>query len=181
MRRGNMLRRKDKLFNQEIEAIRQLIQSAAKPFPENKKLQKERTGRSSSDIEYFGRTYFPHYITAQNSALHNYICERYPSMIIRSIETGLGDKQSDAAPRGNAKSTWTTLILPLWCTAFKYRSFPLIVSETATQAEDFISFVKAELEVNERLNQDFPKLCGEGPIWRADTIITNNGVKIRGA
>jgi len=36
------------------------------------------------------------------------------------------------------------------------------------------------LETNERLKQDFPDLVGEGPMWRADAIITRNGVKIRG-
>jgi predicted phage terminase large subunit-like protein len=169
-----------KKFDLEIEAIRALIQSSAKPFPEDKKAQKERIEQGSRDMEYFGKTYFPHYITAPCSALHHYICERYPAMIFKSIETGEGDRQADAAPRGNAKSTWADLILVLWCSAFKYRSFPLIVSDTASQAEDFIQFIKAELEVNERLAQDFPKLCGQGPIWRADTLITKNGIKIKG-
>ncbi len=171
---------KEKFFNKEIEAIRSIIQSAAKPFPSDKKAQKERTARAKTDLEYFGRTYFPHYIRSGSSDLHRYICKRFPEMVFRSIETGIGDKEADAAPRGNAKSTWTTLIFILWVAAYKYRQFPLIVSETSTQAEDFISFIKAELETNERLAQDFPDLCGEGPIWRADTVVTRNGIKMRG-
>ncbi len=175
----------DKKFDLEIEAIRQLIQTAAKPFADpstgsGRAAQKQRIDRGSWDMEYFGRTYFPHYIQAPSSAFHHYICDRYPAMIRRSIETGEGDKQADAAPRGNAKSTWADLILVLWCAAYKYRSFPLIVSDTASQAEDFIQFIKAELELNERLAQDFPKLVGQGPIWRADTLITKNGIKIKG-
>lgn len=169
-----------KKFDLEIEAIRSLIQSSAKPFREDKEGQKKRIDRASDDLEFFGRTYFPHYIEAPCSEFHKYICERYPAMINRSIETGIGDKEADAAPRGNAKSTWVDLVLALWCTAFKYRRFILIVSDTASQAEDFIQFLKAELEVNERLAQDFPKLVGQGPIWRADTIITKTGIKIRG-
>jgi hypothetical protein len=102
-------------------------------------------------------------------------------MIFHAIETGEGDREADAAPRGNAKSTWTTLILPVWCMAYKYRTFILPVSETALQAQDFLSFIKVELTDNERLKQDFPDLCGEGPVWRADTIITRNGCKVRGA
>lgn len=171
---------KDKQFNKEIETLRALIQASAKPFVDNKKAQKDRLEKAAKDLEYFGRTYFPHYIAAPSSALHEYIAARFPEMILTSIQTGVGDKEADAAPRGNAKSTWTTLILPLWCAAFKYRMFPLIVSETTTQGIDFISFIKAELETNERLAQDFPNLCGEGPVWRADTIITRNGVKLRG-
>lgn len=171
---------KEKSFNKEIEAIRSLIQSSAKPFPSDKKAQKERIERGRGDLEYFGRTYFPHYIAAPSSALHKYICKRFPEMIDKSIKTGIGDKEADAAPRGNAKSTWTTLVFVLWVMAYKLRRFPLIVSETASQAEDFISFIKAELETNERLSQDFPDLCGEGPIWRSDTIVSRNGIKVRG-
>lgn len=171
---------KQKFFSKEIEAIRSIIQTAAKPFPADKKAQKERTTRGRQDLEYFGRTYFPHYIRSGSSDLHRYICTRFPQMIEKSLETGVGDKEADAAPRGNAKSTWTTLIFVLWVAAYKLRHFPLIVSETSSQAEDFISFIKAELETNERLAQDFPDLCGEGPIWRADTIVTHNGVKVRG-
>ncbi|NOZ81262.1 MAG: phage terminase large subunit [DPANN group archaeon] len=171
---------KERKFDREIEALRALILSKAKPFRESREAQRERVGRAAMDLDYFGRTYFPHYIEAPGSALHEYICTRYPEMIIQAMETGIGDREADAAPRGNAKSTWTTLVLPLWCAAYRYRTFSLIVSETAAQSEDFIQFIKAELETNERLKQDFPDLCGEGPIWRASTIITRNGVKIRG-
>lgn len=170
----------DKKFNKELETLRTLIQATAKPFKDDKKAQKERVTCASKDMEYFGKTYFPHYITAPSSELHKYICDRYPQMVLKSIATGIGDKEADAAPRGNAKSTWTTLVMPCWVAAYKYRLFPLIVSETNAQATDFISFIKLELETNERLAQDFPLLCGEGPIWQADTIITRNGVKIKG-
>lgn len=171
---------KDKLFDRAIEELRQQIQSSARPFPADKKAQRERIAAAKKSMKYFGKTYFPHYVTSPPSALHEYICTRFPEMIERAEETGVGDKESDAAPRGNAKSTWTTLILVLWVAAFKKRKFPLIVSETNAQAVDFVSFIKLELENNERLAQDFPELCGEGPIWQADTIITRNGVKIRG-
>ncbi len=174
------LNKQEKKLNREIESLRSLIQSSTKPFSENKREQKERIERASNDLEYFGRTYFPHYMEKPSSELHRYFCKRFVEMIKTSVKTGIGNKESDAAPRGNAKSTWTTLALPLWCAAFKYRKFSLIVSETATQAEDFIQFIKLELESNERLAQDFPNLCGEGPIWRSDTIITQNGIKIRG-
>lgn len=175
------LSNREKIFNKEVEELRRLIQSATKPFPDDKKAQRERIEAGAKDLEYFGQTYFPHYTTAPSSALHKYICKRFPDMIFKAIETGLGDKEADAAPRGNAKSTWASLILVIWCAAYKYRRFPLINSETNSQAADFIQFIKLELENNERLAQDYPKLCGEGPVWRNDTIITRNGIKVRGA
>ena len=172
---------KKRLWDREVEAIRLQIQAAAKPFPDDKAEQKQRKARAERDMAFFGRTYFPHYFSKPASALHHYFAERYPAMIERAITTGEGDKEADAAPRGNAKSTWTTFLLPAWVAAFRKRRYPLIVSETRGQAEAFLSFIKLELETNDRLKQDFPELAGEGPVWRSDQIITRNGVKIQAA
>jgi predicted phage terminase large subunit-like protein len=170
----------ERQFNREVEDLRRLIQSAAQPFSDNKKEQRERIRRGEKDLEFFGRTYFPHYIARPASELHKYFCEKYPAMIEAAIETGIGDKEADAAPRGNAKSTWTSFILPIWCAVYKKRSYPLIVSETKDQAESFIQGIKLEFESNERLKQDFPNVCGIGGVWKADEIVTCNGVKIEG-
>ncbi|MBI5075622.1 MAG: phage terminase large subunit [Nitrospirae bacterium] len=170
----------EKKFNKELEALRGIIQSAAKPFPDDKQAQKERIARAEKDMEYFGRTYFPHYISSPSSKLHKYFCTRYPEMIERAVKTGEGDKEANAAPRGNAKSTWGTFVLPLWCAVYKKRTYTLIVSETLSQSESFVQAIKAEIESNERLKQDFPAVCGEGPIWQSDTIVLRNGVKIQG-
>ena len=48
-----------KKFDLEIEAIRALIQTSAKPFREDAKAQKERIAKAGKDLEFFGRTYFP--------------------------------------------------------------------------------------------------------------------------
>jgi len=170
-----------KSFDREVEALRQQIQATARPFPDDRQAQRERKRRAEGDFEFFARTYFPHYFECASSDLHRYFAERYPAMIFRAKEIGEGDKEADAAPRGNAKSTWTTLFLPMWCIASRHRHYIMPVSETAAQAESFLSFIKVELETNERLKQDFPEICGEGPVWRALMIVTRNGVKVHAA
>jgi predicted phage terminase large subunit-like protein len=172
---------KRRLFDKEVEALRQVIQASAKPFPEDKKAQKERKARAEKDLDFFNRTYFPHYFTKPSSRLHKYFAERYMAMIDKAFTTGAGDKEANAAPRGNAKSTTGTFGLPVHCAAYRKRRYPLLVSETRGQAETFLSFIKIELETNERLAQDFPELVGEGPVWRVDQIITRNGIKIQAA
>lgn len=172
---------KERQFNKEVEALRSQIQAATQPFPADKKAQRARTARAEHDMELFGRTYFPHYISSPSSALHKYFCKRYPEMIETAIITGVGDKEADGAPRGNAKSTWATFILPLWSAVFGKRKNILIVSETNAQATDFIQAIKLEIESNERLKQDYPYFAGEGSRWQADDIITRNGVRIFGA
>ncbi len=174
-----MARVKEKIFDREIEELRQLIQASTKPFPADKKAQRERIARSEKDLDYFGRTYFPHYITKPSSAFHKYICKRLPEMIERSIATGIGDKEANAAPRGNAKSTWTTFAFYLQNIVFKKRRFQVIVGDIDEQANEFLSKIKLELEENERLAQDYPDACGAGPVWRVDTIITRNRTKLR--
>ncbi|MCP3942206.1 MAG: phage terminase large subunit [Desulfobacteraceae bacterium] len=170
-----------KKLNKEIEALRELVQAQTTPLPGGKKESKERIARSAKDLEFFAKTYFPHYLIKPSSKFHQYQYEKLQKLILNADEHGDGDKQADAAPRGNAKSTNCTLILPLWCAAYKYRLFHLLVSETASQGEDFLTFIKVELESNERLKQDFPDMCGEGPVWRAMNIITSNGIRIKAA
>ena len=47
------------------------------------------------------------------------------------------------------------------------RKFIGLVSDTTEQAADFLEFIKAELDANERLREDFPEACGEGKVWKA--------------
>lgn len=178
---GKSMSLSKKKINQELEALRELIQAETTPLPAGKKETRVRIDRASTDLEFFARTYFPHYLSKPSSKFHKYQYHRLPELILNAVRAEVGDKQADAAPRGNAKSTNCTLILPIWCAAFKYRMFHLLVSETAAQGEDFLSFIKVELESNERLKQDFPDMCGEGPVWRAMNIVTNNGIRIKAA
>ncbi len=87
-----------------------------------------------------------------------------------------------AAPRGTAKSTVTTLILPLHRIAFKDPSedeFIVIVSESQAQSVNFLSRIKYHLTHS----QPFKELFGDqGPNtatrWAQTDIITANGVRI---
>lgn len=169
----------EKTFDREIEALRQQMQSAARPFPADKKAQRERIARGEKDMEFFGRTYLPHHIKKPSSKFHKYSCQKLPEMIERSIATGIGDKEASAAPRGNAKSTWRTIVFYLWCIVYKKRKFEVIASDTEEQAVEFLSTIKLNLEENERFQQDFPEACGAGPLWRSDVIVTKNRIKVR--
>ena len=111
--------------------------------------------------------------------MHKNLYAKYQKLVLRSVKTGKGAKDVEAAPRGNAKSTLASLILPIWCIVGDRRRFIAIVSETSEQAEEFLEFIKAELEVNDRLREDFPGACGAGRIWKQGQIITRNDVKVK--
>lgn len=173
----NKKRLTEKQYDLEILDLRARIHAEATPFPDDTpEKQKARKERGAADPEYFGKTYFPHYIKASSSELHSYLCERFKAAVLDTTE---GHKDAMAAPRGNAKSTWTTLVLPLWCVVNGYKKFIGILSDTTEQAGDFLEFIKEELLSNERLAQDFPDAVGEGPKWAYGNITTNNGIKLK--
>lgn len=60
-----------------------------------------------------------------------------------------------AAPRRHAKSTAITLAYVLAAVVFRERSYVLIISDTITQATQFLNDVKRELIDNERLKELF--------------------------
>lgn len=117
--------------------------------------------------------------------MHRHFYRRFQQAIDRAQsprQRGQGSfptRIAQAAPRGHAKSTITSLILPLWCIAAEKRKFIGLVSDTTEQSAEFLEFIKAELEVNERLREDFPQACGEGRTWKTGQIVTANGVKLK--
>lgn len=160
--------------------IRAAIGRAVSPFPKNRKEDiRRRRDRALKSLPWFAKTYFPHYLTDPPSIMHQALYATYQQIILDAVKTGRGRKQVEAAPRGHAKSTLTTLILPLWCIVGQYRKFISIISDTGPQAQEFLEFIKAELEANERLQSDFPEACGRARPWRLGHIVTRNGVGIK--
>jgi predicted phage terminase large subunit-like protein len=64
----------------------------------------------------------------------------------------------------------------LYCITHKLKEFIILISDTASQAEEFLSNIRGELEDNPRLREDFGNLVGD--VWKADDIITNNQVRV---
>jgi len=163
------------------EELRKKILAELAPFASSSPEERNKRIESARDnLESFALTYFPHHLHDKPSQMHHELYAKYAKLIDRAEKNGTGSKDCNAAPRGNAKSTLTTLILPLWCIAFKKRKFIGVLSDTTEQAQEFIDGIKAELEVNERLREDFPKACGEGRRWRVGEIVTSNSIKVKG-
>ena len=87
-----------------------------------------------------------------------------------------GQRVAIAAPRGNAKSSIVSLIFILWCILYKKKNFIILLSDTSSQAEEFLSNIRNEIENNERILSDFGSLKGE--TWKADDIVTANQVRV---
>ena len=128
-----------------------------------------------NDLYLFAIRYFPHYLKKPSSQLHKFL---YSTLARDVNKYSRGVKWAIAAPRSNSKSSIVSGIFPIWCLCFKKKKFILMISDTLSQAEDFLYDIKQELEFNEKLLRDFPEVCGKGPLWRTNEIITRNGIKI---
>lgn len=99
------------------------------------------------------------------------------AVIEEAILEGKIKNISRAAPRGYAKSTLISLILPLWCIIYGYKRYILIVSDTAGQANDFLSGIRDELDNNELLISDYGMF--KGVVWTNSDIITMTDVRVQ--
>jgi len=132
--------------------------------------------RSQKECIFFGNRYFPHLIT-QN-------CSPFHYDLIRIAESPEFDRVSILAPRGHAKSTWLSIVFPIWKIVNNRDIKIIIVSDTGDQAEMFLRAIKDELEANERLVEDFgafyQKPGSSSPnVWRACdiTVMRNSRAK----
>lgn len=123
---------------------------------------------------FWDQHYFPHYGKAAPSALHEYLYERLPVI----VNTPAGQRDAIAAPRGEAKSTKVSMSFVLWCVVTGAKHYVVIVMDAFEQAAEMLEAIKAELEANPRIANDFPEACGQGKVWRAGVIVTANGRKV---
>ena len=123
--------------------------------------------QAQKDCIFFGCRYFPHLLTQECAPFHH--------ELIRIVELCGSDRISILAPRGHAKSTWLSVIYPIWKVTTNRDIKIIIVSDTGDQAEMFLRAIKDELEANERLIEDFgpfyqkPK-TGSPNVWKAGDI-----------
>ena len=123
--------------------------------------------KALDDCIFFGNRYFPHFINLRSSKFH--------SRLIEIVESGENDRISILAPRGHAKSTWLSIVYPIWKIVNNREIKIIIVSDTGDQAESYLRSIKDEFEANERLINDFgafhekPK-SGSPNVWKAHDI-----------
>jgi len=154
--------------------FRQKIEAEVDGFAADAAAGVERRTRAQDDLEFFARTYFPHYVKRANSVLHDWLYRELPAMAQRADSQCL----AIAAPRGEAKSTLTTQIFVLWCVLTGRKRYVIIGMDAFDQAAIMLEAIKAELEVNPRLRLDFPEASGAGRVWNAGVIVTSNNAKI---
>lgn len=161
------------------DAMRRTIESNVLGFDNDPKARAKRVKAVHDPIQgfrFFCKTYFPHYIDETESVLHKHLFKRLPE--ISALNKGV--REGIIAPRGEAKSTIATQLHTLWEIITEQTHFTIIIMDAfETQAAPMLEAIKAELDTNPRLIQDFPKITGAGPVWRSGEMITRNNIKVK--
>lgn len=179
-----MAKRKKTLkeFQQElaeyIASVRQTIEAECDGFSTDPAAKAARLAAVADPVtgyEYFVDNYFPHYVRhTARSELHKHLFKRLPQV----VASDSGENDAMAAPRGEAKSTLVTQLFTLWCIILGLKHYPVIIMDAIDQAYPMLEAIKAELEFNPRLKNDFPAVCGQGRVWRMGTAVTANNIKV---
>jgi len=157
--------------------LRRHIETDCQAFPLDAAATSTRRARviaGADGFKFFCQTYFPHYCTAQPGILHDFLFVALPAL----VDDPRGRKLALAAPRSEAKSTIATQLFTLWCVVRACKHYIVIVMDALDQALPMLEAIKAELDSNPRLQQDFPEACGQGRVWQQRVILTTNNIKI---
>ncbi|KLU14810.1 phage protein, partial [Xenorhabdus griffiniae] len=161
-----------------ITSLRQTIEAECLGFDADANAADERRRQVDDAAEgysFFVQTYFPHYVRhPSRSQLHNYLFTRLPQI----VASPAAESDAIAAPRGEAKSTLVSQLFVLWCIIRGIKRYPVIIMDSIDQAYPMLEAIKAELEYNPRLCNDYPDICGQGRTWQMGTIVTRNNIKV---
>jgi len=144
----------------------------------NKELSRLRRIEGGKSVLAFAMLYMKHHIHFTPSEAH---LEIYRLLDIATVERG--KKIAIAAPRDFGKSTLITLIYIIYCICYSKEEFIVILSNTASQANQILDNIKKELTENELLKADFPEVFESNSKfkqlrWRQSDIITRNKILV---
>jgi hypothetical protein len=107
----------------------------------------------------FALLYLPHHLRSPETGGVTSLAEHHITIAGIASRWRRPDRHRDIviAPRYSAKSTWK-LLVTAWALAHGHRRFALWVSDSAGQEELHLATLRAELETNRLLAQDYPQL-----------------------
>ena len=117
--------------------------------------------------------YFNRYLTKPPSPMHAWLAEE-----LGHFAGMRGQRRCTIGPRGSAKSTWVSLIYPLYCALEGTEKYIILASDTESQSSLLLANIKTELTNNPLIMSDYSAVAGEGPVWRSDRIVLRNGTMI---
>jgi predicted phage terminase large subunit-like protein len=146
----NMTRRE---FDERIKDLTKLITEQTIAFADDSALKKvERISRAKTDLIYFAKTYFPHYIYSEFADFH----VEELSDIQEALDTNQTSIVAEAWFRGSGKSSLLAVILPIWAGITKRSYFTIFSGADRELTRERTICAKLEFVYNGRLRYDYP-------------------------
>ena len=120
------------------------------PLPEV--VNPDRKSACERNFQLFCESYFPETYSLAWSPDHLKVIEKIETAVLK------GGLFALALPRGSGKTTITESAA-LWSMLYGHREFVVLIGATESAALELLDSLKTELEVNERLAEDFPEVC----------------------
>lgn len=166
-------------------SLKEIIHSNTTLDPQGKET---RINRQFIDVDFFRKTYFPHYyylpgksaLQADLEVIYQRIKERSICASKALLDDVKSEKFAIAAPRGHGKSTDVSVVFVIWCIVNDLKHFITLFSDAIELTETLIEGIKAELSENDNLKADFPHATGIGKRWKIGDIVTKNGIRVKG-
>lgn len=128
-------------------------------------------GRRS--LAVFAQIYFSQQLDLPPSRMHCDLFQRLQEATAKRLVN-----LAVAGPRGHGKTIIVSFVYVLWCILYTRERYIVIICNNADLANEKLASIKAALQDNPRLREDFPEVCEHGIPWRQDSIVTANGVKV---
>jgi hypothetical protein len=140
------------------------------------------------DLEAFVRLYFNDEFTLDFAPVHRAFLKDMDAIRTRATSGQRGVKLARAIPRGHAKTTFYSRVLPAHGFLYNWSPLTVLLGNTQTSAERLLKNIKEVLERSPEIAEDFPDLKGgtwgterlEGPEGQTITAFGRGNGGIRG-
>ncbi|MBX7244627.1 MAG: hypothetical protein K1X53_03960 [Candidatus Sumerlaeaceae bacterium] len=123
---------------------------------------------------HFAQMWFPHLCRHGFSRMHLESFRRYDAHADVPLWQREGRRLAIAAPRGHAKSTVHTLLMPLLDLCLGREKYIVILSATEQQAVRRLANIKREILGNPRLRESFGGTLSRRALWTRGAIVVND-------
>lgn len=124
---------------------------------------------AARDFEAFLKLYFPDEFVWDFGDIHYQFIQDIQGIRNRRIAKQAGIKLARAIPRGHAKSTYFSRMLPIWAFLYGWSPLTVLIGNNSTAAGRLVKNIKENCETNEALQEDFPGLGTTG-VWGEERI-----------
>jgi hypothetical protein len=91
-----------------------------------------------ADLNGWARHYLADYFTLPNSRFHDWLANQ-----LHTLHTRRGTRMALVAPRGSAKSTWVSLVYPLWAAVHNQEPYILLFNKIQKDWKKYLLDVRA--------------------------------------